>query len=413
MEDGSESGACRAGTEGVPGGLAPFDAEETLRLLHDPRVAAAGLAGMRAVRDASLAPVVELASDGGRTREIAFGLSLQGLGPRLATLPPDPRLPHELRAHFDSESVRGAARGERIVGLLARVAGLLESERIRAVPLKGAALLLGGTVPAGLRPMADVDLLLESEDELRRAAAVLSGELGYGPLWNTRRHLVLAERDERVVLPACEHPANPLRIELHRSFRLEVLGRSLDATEALRRGTRRMGDWEVPGPDALLLHLLFHAAEDFAAKGLRGVQAVDFLLLSRRAGPLVLPVLPRAARSPVVLAARAVEGLFPGTFDPKGLARLAAAVPARVLRRAATIPVLRHARAERGWTMTSLGLVDGTVPAVRFVFRTAFPPLDEVKANVAPGSTGLALVAAWFGVLSRRLGSAARRLRGR
>jgi hypothetical protein len=391
-------------------GIAPFAADETLRLLHDPLVAAAGLAAARAIRDASLAPLAELAAAAGRTREIAFGVSLQGLGPRLATLPPDPRVPRELREHLDAEGARGAVRGERIVGLLARLAEILEAERLRAVPLKGAALLLGGIVPPGLRPMADVDLLFETEGDLRRAAARIGPALDYRPLWNTRRHLVLAEAEEKVVLPACEHPENPLRIELHRSFRLDVLGRTLDATGALRRGTGRAGAWDVPGDDALLLHLLFHAAEDFAAKGLRGVQSVDFLLLARRLGPLSLPA---PSPAPVVLAARAVEGLFPGTFDAASLAGASAAVRETILLRAASIPALRHARGERGWTMTALGLVDGGVPATRFLLRTLFPTLDEVKANVAPGATGPALAAAWLRVLSGRLLSAVRGVRGR
>lgn len=394
-------------------GIAPFTPGETLRLLHDPRVASAGRAAARAIRDASLAPLAELALDGGGTREVAFGVSLQGLGPFLATLPPDPRLPVELRAHLDAEAARGAARGERILGLLGGIAARLAAERIRAVPLKGAALLLSGIVPPGLRPMADLDLLFESESGLRRAAAVLAEAFAYAPLWNTARHLVLAERDERVALPACEHPGNPLRIELHRAFRLEVLGRTLDATGELLARTERQGAWDVPTPDALLLQLLFHAAEDFAAKGLRGIQAVDFLVLARHRGPLALPDLPAEARPPVALAARAVEALFPGTFEPASLARAAAAVSPRVLRRAEAIPVLRHARGARGWTMTSLGLIQGALPAARFVVRTLFPPLDEVRANVAPEATGLPLVAAWLRVLSGRLGSAARRLLGR
>jgi hypothetical protein len=413
MDERAGAAGLETGAPETLAGVAPFSLEEAMRLLGEASVSAAGLAGVGAIRCGSLAPLVELSASTGRTREIALGVSLQGLGPRLAALPRDRRLPAELRGHLDAEAERGQARGERVLGLLADLAALFAGEGLRAVPLKGAALVLGGEVPAGLRPMADLDLLFASEGDLGRAAGRIEAELGWRPLWNTDRHLVLAERDERVVLPGCEHPGNPLRIELHRAFRLGVLGRTLDATDALRRGTRRAGAWELPSEEALLLHLLLHAAEDFAAKGLRGVQCVDFLLLARRLGPLPLEGVPARALSPVVLAARAIEGLFPGTFAPEALERASSEVAPRVLLRAATVPALRHSRAARGWTRTALGLVDGAVPATRFVLRTLFPPLDEVKANVAPGAAGPALAAAWLRVLSGRAGSAVRGLLGR
>lgn len=391
-------------------GIAPFRADEVEGLLGDPLVAAAGLAALEAVRDSNLAPLARFDGEGVRTRETAFAASVQGLAPRLATLAGIEGIPVDLRHHLEAESRRCAERGERILGLLDRLAALLRASGLRAVALKGAALVLGEVVPAGLRPMADVDLLFESESCLRQAAKSIEAQLGYAPLWNTPRHLVLAEREERVALQASEHPENPLRIELHRSFRLEVLGRSLDATECLLRETETARGWEIPGPAAMLRHLLFHAAEDFAAKGLRGVQIVDFLVLSRRGGPLSLPDLPPALGAPVVLAARAIEDVFPGTFDAGTLRSASTRVSPLVLRRAAALPVLRHSRAGTGWTATALGLCSGTQARVRFLARTLFPPLDEVRANVAPGTSGLGLAAVWARVLIGRLASAARLL---
>ncbi|MCL4807765.1 MAG: nucleotidyltransferase family protein [Thermoanaerobaculia bacterium] len=391
-------------------GIGPFRPDEVERLLGDPGVAAAGLAALEAIRVSSLAPLAALAEAGGLTRETAFAASVQGLAPRLATLPGGEELDVALRLHLEAESARGAERGDRILALLDQLAALIGASGLRAVPLKGAALVLGGDVPAGLRPMADVDLLFESEPDLRRAAGKIGEELGYVPLWNTPRHLVLAEREERVALQASEHPGNPLRIELHRSFRLDVLGRRLDATESLLRDTVAAAGWEVPGPEAMLRHLLFHAAEDFAAKGLRGVQAVDFLVLSRRSGPLPMADLPAASRAPVVLAARAIEEVFPGTFDAAALGNASARLSALVLRRAAALPVLRHSRAATGWTATALGLCEGASAKARFLARTLLPSLDEVKANVAPGTSGLRLAAVWLKVLIGRLASGARLL---
>ncbi len=392
------------------GEVAPFSSEEAIRRLGEPDVAAAGLAALAALRDGSAAPLESFAADDARARTAAFAASLQGLGPRLAQIPDVAILPPALREHLAGEAARCAARGERILGLLASLEELFASQGLRAVPLKGAALVLGKEIPAGLRPMADLDLLFDSEGDLRAAAERIGGALGYAPLWNTRRHLVLAEREERVPFPACEHPGNPLRIELHRSFRLEVLGSVLDATDALRRDAAPAGAWALPSRDALLLHLLFHAAEDFAAKGLRGVQAFDFVVLARKDGPLLVPELTRGERGPVALASHAFERLFPGTFDAESLERVASGVSPGALRRASALPVLRHSRPPRGWTATALGLADGPGPAARYLLRTLLPPLDEVKANVAPDASGAKLVAAWGAVLTGRLASAARRL---
>lgn len=388
---------------------APFSSEETMRRLGEPAVAAAGLAAAAALRDGSAAPLASFAADEARARTAALAASLQGLGPRLARLPDIAILPAPLREHLAGEAARCAARGERILALLGRLEELFASAGLRAVPLKGAALVLGKEIPAGLRPMADLDLLFDSEADLR-AAARIGATLGYVPLWNTRRHLVLAEREERVPFPACEHPENPLRIELHRSFRLEVLGSVLDATDALRREALPAGAWALPSREALLLHLLFHAAEDFAAKGLRGVQAYDFVALARTSGPLPIPELRRGEQGPVAHAARAVERLFPGTFEPGSLERAARGVSPLVLERASALPVLRHSRPERGWTATALGLAGGKLHAVRFLLRTLLPSLDEVRANVAPDASGPSLAAAWAVVLMRRLASGTRRL---
>jgi Uncharacterised nucleotidyltransferase len=393
--------------------ITPFSPEESRRYLGDAEVATLACAEVDAIRSGTGRALVGIDAPEEFRRKAAFAASVQGLAPRLAALPDLDLLPPDLRLHLEGEAGRCAARGQRILGLLDRVGSALAAEGIRALPLKGSALLLRGEIPAGLRPMADLDLLLDSEADVRRAAGLLTAGLGYRVLWNTARHLVLAEEHEAVLLWACEHPGNPLRIELHRSFRLDLLGTVLDATPELRIATEKIGGWEVPTREALAHHLLFHAAEDFAAKGLRGVQAVDFLVLARRHGLLAIPDVPKAGRAPLLYAVDAVERLFPGSFDHEGVGRLAAKVPAALRARAAAIPVLRHSRPERGWTATSLSLVDGAAPKVRFLIRTLFPRLDEVKANVAPGADGPALWAAWAKVLARRLSSGVRRLIGR
>ena len=175
----------------------------------------------------------------------------------------------------------------------------------------------------------------------------------------------------------------------------------------------------VAAGDALLTHLLFHAAEDFAGNGIRGIQAHDFRLLAkaregdRKTGALA-PEISSSGRgrahargaAPLLYAADAIERLFPLTFKEIFLSSLSSRVPPDLRARAAALPALRYTRPARGWSRTLLSLVDGPVPRARFLLRTLFPTLGEVKANAAPGASGLALAVAWARVLARRVASA-------
>ncbi len=332
---------------------------------------------------------------------------MQGLSPRLALLPDVDRLPPLVALGLAGDAASAAARARKLERRLREVLALLGREGIEALPLKGGALVLRGDLPAALRPMGDLDLLLAKPADVARAAGLLGERLGYRRLLDTPRHLVLAERGERLARPGGEDPENPLRIELHRSFRLPVLGSVLDATPDLLAGVERTPEgFPVPGFAPLLRHLALHAAEDFAAKGLRGVQAADFLVLARRHGPLPVGTLApegKCGDGPLLYAFDGIERLFPGTFEAASLSALAARVPAALRRRAASLPVLRHARPERGWTRTSFSLIERPLDKARFALRTLFPTPGEVKANVAPDAEGLVLAAAWLKVLARRL----------
>lgn len=390
----------------------PFAMEEVEALLGDPDVALLSEACVRSIRDGRLSPLVGALGAGVRgevspahLRKAAFAAAIQGLSSRLAELPGSADLPGALAQRLAFEAERCVERGRRIVERLGEVLAHLASAGVEAIPLKGAALLLRGEAVSGLRPMGDLDLLLVDPARMREAAAVLTRRTSYRPLLDTPRHLVFAEEREAVPSPAGEHPDNPLRIELHRSFRLPVLGVVLDATKDLARNAVTTPDgFRVPSDGAMLRHLWHHAAEDFAAKGLRGIQAVDFLDRAGRTGPLsaMLHASDVHAAAPLLYAADGVERLFPGTFDAASLERLAASVPPALRERASVLSVLRHTRPSRGFTRTGLSLADGRPARVRFFLRNAFPTLGEVKANVAPGAEGIALRVAWLRVLARR-----------
>ncbi|MFI5120445.1 MAG: hypothetical protein ACHQM4_08535, partial [Thermoanaerobaculia bacterium] len=105
----------------------------------------------------------------------------------------------------------------------------------------------------------------------------------------------------------------------------------------------------------------------------------------------------------------AIERLFPMTFEGLFLSSLSSRVRPELRRRAAALPALRYTRPARGWTRTLLTLVDGPIPRARFLLRTLFPTLGEVRANAAPDLFGFSLAQAWLRILGRRLAAATRR----
>lgn len=359
----------------------------------------------------------------------AFAISTQGLSALVARTRGASTLPAPLSAFLFEEISFARARANRLREKLASVVLALRAAGVEVVALKGAVLASFHYPDPAFRPMGDLDLLLTDPRDLSRATEVLGGA-GWRALLDTPRHRVFARPDERVVRPAAEDPDNPIRVEIHTSFSLPVLGRVYDASEELRAQSeeRDLGGTRVnvAAGTAFLTHLLFHAAEDFAGNGIRGIQAYDFRLLAsagegdRKTGALA-PEIPensekisssgrgrggRGPAAPLLYAADAVERLFPLTFKEVFLSSLSAGVPPDLRRRAAALPALRYTRPARGWTRTLLSLIDAPAPRARFLLRILFPTLGEVKANAAPDSSGIALAWVWLRVFARRAGAA-------
>ncbi len=336
-----------------------------------------------------------------------------------ARLPKTESLPRALGQFLFEENLLSKARARRLLETLVETVRALRAAAVEVVALKGAALAFFHYPDPALRPMGDLDLLLRDPRQLGQATAVLVGG-GWIALFDTPRHRVFARPGERVARPAAEDPENPIRLEIHTSFRLPVLGGLYDASAALRAQseTRDVDGTAVAiaAGAALVPHLLFHAAEDFAGNGIRGIQAYDFRLLARAGGALAPEISAnersggsRRGAAPLLYAADAIERLFPLTFKEVFLSSLSSNVNPALRARAAALPALRYSRPARGWTRVLLSLVEGPVPRARFLMRTLFPTLGEVKANAAPDATGLALAAAWVRVLLGRAGLRRRR----
>ncbi len=326
-------------------------------------------------------------------------------------------MPEAVGQFLFEENLRSRARASRLLETLVATIRALRVADVEVVALKGAALAFFRYPDSALRPMGDLDLLLRDPRDLQRATSALLGA-GWTALFDTPRHRVFARPDERVASPAAEHPDNPIRVEIHTSFRLPVLGHVYDASAELRAQaeSRDLGGTLVAvaaGP-ALLTHLVYHAAEDFAGNGIRGIQAHDFRLLAKEGGALAPEISEDSkissnekerAGAPLLFAADAIERLFPNTFEEVFLTSLARRTGKTVRVRAAALPCLRYTRPARGWTRTLLSLVEGPVPRARFLLRTLFPTLGEVRANVATGSSRAGLLFVYAKLILRRIGS--------
>jgi hypothetical protein len=344
-----------------------------------------------------------------RAELAAFAISTQGLSALVAGCRGAGTLPVPLPEFLFEEVSFSRARAMRLRETLGSVVLTLRASGIEVVALKGAALAFFHYPDPALRPMGDLDLLLRDPRDLPQATEAL-GRSAWRRILDTPRHRVFARPDERVVRPASEDPENPIRVEIHTSFRLPVLGHVFDASAALRDEAQARDLAGTPvaiaAGSAFATHLLFHAAEDFAGNGIRGIQAHDFRLLARSEGRLRVDVDPAShALAPLLYAADAVQRLFPLTFEESLFSSLSSRVSPTLRARAAALPALRYTRPPRGWSRTLLSLLDGPLPAARFLRRVLFPTPGEMKANVAPEASGLALAGAYVRVLARRVAS--------
>lgn len=147
------------------------------------------------------------------------------------------------------------ARNMYIYSELRTILDALRRAGTEAIALKGAA-LAGFVYPdIGLRPMADIDLLVR-EEELEVADRVMIA-MGYSPVHSTRSHQW--HRDNHFHLPPYRHPQKPFVVEIHwhfttgsqasdiRKWWQRSLGRNLSGSRIL-----------IPSAEDMLIHLTVH-----------------------------------------------------------------------------------------------------------------------------------------------------------
>jgi hypothetical protein len=157
------------------------------------------------------------------------------------------------------------------------------SHHLPLMPLKGSVLSVG-FYEAGLRPMADLDLLIRLGDiEVMKQ---LLAELGYEQEivhWKHTEFVKLGNRG--VVSTEYEHPDNPRKLEIHLYCRETFGGPAVDLTNLMWAGASQgqlLGEQaRLASPEALWLHLLVHHTYHvWQGKG-RLIQLVDLTRITK------------------------------------------------------------------------------------------------------------------------------------
>jgi hypothetical protein len=173
-----------------------------------------------------------------------------------------------------------AARHLRLIALLEQIDQQARRAGLVVQALKGAALHQLQIYTPGMRPMADIDLLIRPSD-LERASQLVQ-LLGYRVLYDSRRERTFAPPQAATFNPLGEHRDNPVKIELHTRIAERLPVREVDITAALTLSAAEPGLHYYASLPPLMLHLLLHAAGNMRAHALRFVQLQDIAQLAPR-----------------------------------------------------------------------------------------------------------------------------------
>lgn len=210
---------------------------------------------------------------------------------------------------------------------------------VPVMPLKGSVLAFGGRHEPGLRPMADLDLLVRPADE--SALHSVLARLGYVVAdAGVPRRRTFGRPGARVVAQDGTHPDNPRWVEVHAEIRRSVwLDRGgVDMAPCLwasAREDRHLGELAWLASDAALTaHVAAHATHHLLRGGGRLHQWLELAELANGV-PDIEPGFDAWVYPALALAARA----FPGERLAAHVARAAPGAGASLVRLAARVPL--------------------------------------------------------------------------
>jgi hypothetical protein len=214
----------------------------------------------------------------------------------------------------------------RIDELIARIDTHARQRGIALLALKGAALHALAVYGAGMRPMADVDLLVNDADSA--AAVSLLAALDYEEIYRTRRERTFAPRASGHPHGLGEHAGNAIKIELHTRIAERLPVREYSISELLLPPRAEAGLHSYRCVADLMTHLLLHAAGNMRSRTLRLIQLNDIAALA--------PLLDLRQWQRVLSHQRAGTGAARWAYPPLALTAryYADVIPAPVLARA-------------------------------------------------------------------------------
>ncbi|MEP7339933.1 MAG: nucleotidyltransferase family protein [Acidobacteriota bacterium] len=175
-------------------------------------------------------------------------------------------LPQEAQSQLRDISQTWAARHLAYVSEAARLVAALAREGIEAIPLKGAALMLGGYYPqAGLRAATDIDLLVDPARIEDADRIVEAGGYAHLPGKRSARPRQRLANDLNHLWP--RRGPGGLILELHhRAFQFARRERDFSFAEVRQRATLQHSaagtSLLLPSPTDLAFHLVHHTLVD-------------------------------------------------------------------------------------------------------------------------------------------------------
>ncbi|MFO7546165.1 MAG: nucleotidyltransferase family protein, partial [Trueperaceae bacterium] len=169
-------------------------------------------------------------ADGSATTDLALRhvLTTQGLAPLIADIvastasasEPAPADPDGTAGWLALQLQQNRVRSSLFAADLSAILAEASASGLPVMPLKGSLLAFTRYRDPGLRPMADLDLLIRPADE--RGVHELLGRLGYDLVRREHRHIVFRRPGDRVVAMDGTHPGNPRPVEIHTRLRRSV-----------------------------------------------------------------------------------------------------------------------------------------------------------------------------------------------
>lgn len=245
-------------------------------------------------------------------------------------------LPEQIKAWLEWQYESNEKRVGQIQADLQAVLAQFSAAGIPLMPLKGALLASDYYQDRGLRPTADIDLLIHPPD-LQAGLEVLA-RLGYEVEKSNWKHAILSRPDNQAVVSyEVEHADNPRRIDLHVACQEMFSGPVADITAEMWANAAKgklLGEQAlILKPEMLWLHLLLHTGSNIWNGVLRLINLVDIACVQETAAlepaglaPLIASQAPEKCRFfyPALFFCRRY---LPQTGSPMLLEQCETAVP--------------------------------------------------------------------------------------